>query len=141
MDRRTLVAAVSGAMLIASTRPLLAQTSTIPIRPGTIGAGDWHGRTLMAGSLALQTSELAQQRAVNGRVKEFAGFERAEQITMAQVVNNQPNPPPTPLDAAHAPILQQLEEKHGADFDAAYVAAQMQLHQELQAIQNSFLDG
>ena len=97
--------------------------------------------TLMAGTLAKQTSEIALQKAVDPRVKEFAGFEDAEQTTIAQVLTNTPNPPPVPLDARHAAVLSQLQTVSGPAFDQAYVQGQLAGHQELFGIQNAFLQG
>ncbi len=94
----------------------------------------------MIGSLALQSSKLALQRATQPKVKEFAGFESAEQLTMAQVLTDTPAPAVAPLDNAHAAQLQALSRlPPGHAFDAQYVALQLQGHTELLDVQNSFL--
>jgi len=97
--------------------------------------------TLMVGSLAKQTSELALQQAAHPAVKQFAGFENAEQTTLAQVLTNTQNPPPAPLDANEAAMLRQLEAASGPSFDQAYVQGQIMGHQQLLGIQEAFLQG
>jgi predicted outer membrane protein len=96
--------------------------------------------TLMIGSCALQSSQLAAQRATIAKVKEFAEFEIAEQLTMAQVLADTPTPPVAPLDNTHAAQLQALSSlPQGHGFDVQYVTMQLQGHHELLDIQNGFL--
>ena len=96
--------------------------------------------TLMVGSLALQSSQLATQRATMVKVKEFAGFETAEQLTIAKVLNDLPAPPVAQLDSTHAAQLQALSSlPAGHAFDIQYVTLQLQGHHELLGIQNDFL--
>src|SRR3712207_607416 len=45
-------------------------------------------QTLAGGTVALQTSEIALQKAQNPRVKQFAQFERDEQTTIAEVLRS-----------------------------------------------------
>jgi predicted outer membrane protein len=102
--------------------------------------GQYRTMTLMLGSLALQSSQVATQRATMAKVKEFAGFETAEQLTLAQVLNDMPAPPVAQLDGAHAAQLQALSSlPAGHDFDVQYVTLQLQGHNELLGIQNDFL--
>lgn len=138
MNRRHLVLGLSSAAMLAQAgpRPVRAQASG-----QTLGTAQYMAMTLMAGTLAKQTSELALQRAVDSRVKQFAGFEDAEQTTIAQVLTNTTNPPPVPLDARHQAVLSQLRAASGPAFDQAYVQGQIAGHQELFGIQNAFLQG
>jgi putative membrane protein len=102
--------------------------------------GQYKTQTLMVGSLALQSSQLATQRAALAKVKEFAGFETAEQLTMAQVLTDEPKPPMAELDSSHAAQLHTLSSaEQGHAFDVQYVALQLQAHHELLDIQNGFL--
>jgi putative membrane protein len=102
--------------------------------------GQYRTMTLMVGSLALQSSQLATQRATMAKVKEFAGFETAEQLTLAQVLNDTPAPPVAQLDSTHAAQLQTLNSlPAGHPFDVQYVTLQLQGHRDLLAIQNDFL--
>ena len=87
MNRRTLVAGLSGAAVLpaavrfasnhASAQPASPNAPTTPIE-----ADEYKRLTLMAGTLAKQTSELALQKASHPKVKQFAGFEVAEQTAM-----------------------------------------------------------
>ena len=96
--------------------------------------------TLTVGSLALQSSQLASQRATLAKVKQFAEFEIAEQLTLAQVLADTPAPPVTSLDSTHAAQLQALSSlPPGHSFDVQYVTLQLQGHHELLGIQNGFL--
>jgi putative membrane protein len=102
--------------------------------------GQYRTMTLMVGSLALQSSQLATQRATIAKVKQFAGFETAEQVTIAQVLNDTPTPPVAQLDSPHAAQLQALGSlPAGHSFDVQYITLQLQGHRELLAIQSDFL--
>ena len=126
MNRRTLMAGLSGAalpILVRAASPVaLAQTSTA----APLGLLEYRRMTLLVGSLAKQTSELALQRRTHPRIHEFAAFENAEQTTMAQVLTDTPNPPAVPLDAAQEGMLRQLQATSGPAFDRAYVQMQLQ---------------
>ena len=141
MNRRTLMAGLSGAaalpILVRAASPVaLAQTSTAPL-----GLLEYRRMTLLVGSLAKQSSELALQRRTHPRIHEFAAFENAEQTTMAQVLTDTPNPPAVPLDAAQEGMLRQLQATSGSAFDRAYLQMQLQGHEQLLGIQESFLRG
>jgi putative membrane protein len=94
MDRRHLLAGLAGIAVSASA---LAQNTTQPQFPvpqrggayaGQIGPAeqDWMLLTMMVGSVAFQTSEIALRKAQNKGVKQFAQFERDEQTTIAEVL-------------------------------------------------------
>ena len=95
----------------------------------------------MAGTLAKQASELALQKATNPKVKQFANLEVMEQTAMAQVLTMQASPPPARLDEKHAAVLKELQGASGAEFDKAYVNAQIQGHAELLTIQDAHTIG
>ena len=142
MNRRDMMVTLSGvaattALLAASTKPALAQAMSGP----TLGMAKYKAQTLMAGTYSKQTSQLAIEQATHPKVKEFGQFEASEQTTIAQVLTDTNNPPPTPLDPKHAALLKQLQGMSGKAFDAAYVQGQIDGHQELLAIQQAFLNG
>ncbi len=145
MNRRHALLALSGALtttlIAAAPRGAFAQPATISPSATPLSPSEYRKMTLAAGSFALQSSQLATQRAQNPRVREFAQFELAEQISMAQVLlnTNDANPPPAPLDPTHAALLKTLADTQGSGFDMAYLQAQTQGHQELLAIQQNFL--
>ncbi|MFC7476513.1 DUF4142 domain-containing protein [Dankookia sp. GCM10030260] len=138
MDRRGILLGSAGlAALSFSLRPRIA------LAQGTahwLSGAQYTAMTLMAGTLAKQTSQLALERAQNQRVKQFAAFEIAEQTAMAQVLTNTDSPPPVPLDAEHAAVLKTLEAQSGPAFDRAYILGQLNSHQELLQIQQGYLD-
>ena len=110
-------------------------------------------QTLAAGTVALQTSEIALQKAQNPKVKEFAQFERDEQTTIAEVLRSMQEPAATAsggaargaasapkLPADKAKMMEQLQQaKAGAEFDRMYVQGQLQGHQELLQIQERYI--
>jgi putative membrane protein len=142
MNRRNLLAGLSGAALLPlSVGEAWAQPPT-PNAPLTaIGADEYKSRTLMAGTLSKQASELALQKASNPKVKQFANLEAMEQTAMAQVLTLQVSPPPARLDERHAAVLKELQGASGADFDKAYVKAQVEGHAELLTIQDAHTIG
>jgi predicted outer membrane protein len=82
------------------------------------------------------------QRARNPKVQEFAGFENAEQTTIAQVLTDRDSPTPPALEPSDAAILQPLQQiPEGPQFDNQYVSAQLQVHHELWGVQQAFLKG
>lgn len=146
MNRRHVFAGLSGAVILPWAaqlwpRAALAQPAS-PHAPTTpIGEDDYKRMTLMAGTLAKQSSELALQKAAHPKVKQFAGFETAEQTAVAQALTSRQNPAPVTLDDKRAAVLRDLQGASGASFDTAYLAAQIDGHSELLGIQDAFLQG
>jgi putative membrane protein len=114
-------------------------------------------QTLATGTVALQTSEIALQKAQNPKVKQFAQLERDEQTTIAEVLRSMQEPAATASGGAAAPaakaaatapeipadkakMMEQLQQaKAGAEFDRLYIEGQLQGHQELLQIQERYL--
>jgi putative membrane protein len=141
MDRRGILlgSAGLGTLLFGlPLRPAPAQQATAPRR---LSGSEYLAAALMGGTLAKQTSQLALERAQHPKVKQFAGFEVAEQTVLAQVLTDTENPPPVPLDANHAAALRTLQEQQaGPAFDRAYVLSQIQQHQALLLVQQGYLE-
>ena len=57
------------------------------------------------------------------------------------MLTNQFNPPPAPLSEKHAAVLKGLQDASGAEFDKAYVKAQIEGHSELLTIQDALTLG
>ncbi|WP_347301942.1 DUF4142 domain-containing protein [Croceibacterium sp. TMG7-5b_MA50] len=95
--------------------------------------------TLRTGGLALMTSQLALQKGRSAAVKEFAGFEVAEQTTIAQIISESKNMTPPPPGAMEQEVMARLNDASGRAFDRAYVAAQIDGHQRLLQIQEAYL--
>jgi putative membrane protein len=125
-------------------------------------------QTLAAGTVALQTSETALQKAQNPKVKQFAQFERDEQTTIAEVLRSIQEPAATAssgaaaasgasasasasggaaramatapeIPADKARMMEELQQKSGTEFDRMYVQGQIQGHQELLQIQERYI--
>lgn len=120
-------------------------------RAGPLGQAEqqWLRQTMAVGAVALQTSEIALQKAQDEDVKQFAQFERDEQQTIAEVLRSMLEPagtastanPPQP-DQQHTAMIQKLQQaKAGDAFDKEYIQGQLQGHQELLQIQERFLQG
>jgi putative membrane protein len=107
----------------------------------------WLQQTMMVGSVALQTSEIALQKSQDEDVKQFAQFEADEQRTIAEVLRSMMEPAGTASaapqpDQKHAEMVQKLQQaKAGDAFDKEYIQGQIQGHQELLQIQERFLQG
>lgn len=109
-------------------------------------------QTMMGGAFALQTSEIALQKAKDEDVKQFAQFEADEQKGIAEVLRSMMEPAGAAaaggasaqaapqLDAKHAEMLRKLQQAPaGEAFDKMYVEGQLQGHEELLQIQETFL--
>lgn len=150
MNRRYMLAGLAG---LAATPAAFAQSAqTAPTGTGSAGAGSlgqaeqqWMQQTMMLGSVALQTSELALQRADDDDVKQFAKFEADEQKGLAEVLRSMMDPAGTASatapqpDQKHAAMLQKLQQAKGDAFDRAYIQGQLEGHKELLQAQESFI--
>jgi putative membrane protein len=148
----------AGAAFVGSISPLFAQTRAGSTPSGQIGQAEaQHIKdTMKVGSIALATSRLALEKAPNAKVKQFAQFEVAEQQTISDVLSaiesdgkaaattgqdagdgrSQPQ-----LDQAGQQMLKRLQEaKAGTEFDREYVSAQIDGHQQLMKIQESYIN-
>jgi putative membrane protein len=109
--------------------------------------------TMKVGSLSLATSRIAQQKAQNAQVKQFAQFEVAEQETIAEVLKFLQGANVTTgqgaatnaeaqanLDDKGKATLKKLQDaKAGAEFDKEYVQAQTDGHHQLLKIQETYI--
>jgi putative membrane protein len=150
MNRRALLAGSVFAVVLSHSA--LAQT-----RGPAPGAADQPGEaetkhmqeTMRAGSLSLVQSRLAQDKAQDAKVKQFAKFEVDEQTGIAEVLKSMqgatgqgaaPNAEAQgQLDDKGKQMLKRLQDAKGADFDAAYLKAQLDGHQELLKIQEAYI--
>jgi len=111
--------------------------------------------TSTVGLMSLETSRIALKKAQHPKVKEFAQFEVAEQETIADVLKSmrdQSTPASgqvkapsaevtqTNLDAKGKQMVEKLQKAEaGAGFDREYVQGQIQGHQQLLQIQETYL--
>jgi predicted outer membrane protein len=148
MDRRNALLTLSGMVATGAllSRPSLAQNSAaqnpaVPDATGTITPMVHRDETLSLGAFSKETSQIALTRATHPLIRQFAGFELAEQTTVAQVITDQANPPLAPIDQRHQAMLQALQAAQGPAFDTAYVQGQLETHERLLNIQQAFLNG
>jgi predicted outer membrane protein len=178
MERRVVLTGLAA----AAAAPALAQTSTK--QPGATGAGGIGGsesrasrmggqqmtpadmqhihQTMQLGMVALETSQIAQQKAQNADLKRFATFEVQEQTTLAEVLRSAMEPattaatgpsdqpgqtgaasasaPPTQIDAQSREMIQRLQKTQaGEAFDREYLQGQMEGHSALLQVQTQYV--
>ena len=164
MDRRSALTIVAGAIALpAFTFPAFAQnnSSSVSEKTGNTAAamGEAEAKhaadTSTVGGMSLEVSRIALKKAQNTKVKEFAQLEVAEQETIADVLKSmrdQSTPASGQVKAPSAEVVQtnldakgkQMMEKMqkaeaGAGFDREYIQGQIQGHQELLQIQETYL--
>jgi len=169
MNRRALL--LGGLFAPLVTVPALAQTggSSSTAQPGGAGGSSGMNRmggqmdqaemqhmqqTMQLGTVALETSRIAQDKASNEDLKRFAAFEVQEQTTLAEVLRSMMDPSATAatgqsgaamqgdmqMDASGRDMLQTLQSQQaGAAFDKAYLDGQLQGHRNLLQVQEEYL--
>ena len=109
--------------------------------------------TMTVGSLSLMLSRIAQPKVAMPRLKQFIGFEIAEQETIASILKAIENARPraarsprraTPrscknLDAAGQSAVEKLRQTSGAALDREYLRAEIEGHNRLLEIQEAYL--
>jgi len=139
MNRRIAVSNLSGiaaTSLLAALPVSAAFAQTMSGSPA--GSADYVHKTLMIGALSKMGSQLALTNATHPKVREFAQFEVDEQTTVAQVLTNLQAPPPAPLSPMAQDKLSQLHAA-GSTFDASYIQFELDGHQKLLQVQESYL--
>ncbi len=169
MLRRNIVALAAAAPIaLIATRAFAQETAPVPTTKPADGMTSADGATEAMGeaemthteetgklgSMSLLQSRLAATKATDPKVKMFAEFEVAEQETVGDILKSMKMGmneaqgalmPPTDEEAmsmagpdAQA-MLEEMEAISGAEFDKAYVAANLEGHQKLLAIQKDYL--
>lgn len=141
MDRRTFGASLVAGMVGLGATPVLAQ--------GMRGRGDMMPMgaaeqrhvmdTLAIGSVALESSRLAQSRAARPMVRQFANFEVEEQTGVATILREVSGMAPPPLSLADRAALDRLARTRGAAFEREYLLAQVDGHRRLLRVQDNYL--
>ena len=157
MNRRTLltqaaVAGIGAGVLGLSTSASPAQASTTPQQPEAESGHDYPMPTpnaknekqyrvgvLGPATLSLLTSQIAVDKATDPATKEFANFELREAIAVTTVLKSLNTPVP-PMDAnAKATLAKIKAAPKGAEFDKAYITAQLANHEFLRDLTTSYL--
>lgn len=131
MQRRTLFAAGAVAAVMPVARMAFAQTAAAP-------DADMQA-ILLAGNFSLLSSRIAAQKATDPAIQAFATLEVAEQEAVARAFGAAPS---EQVSAEHAALLEQMNAMQaGAEFDQQYLAAQMQGHEQLRALNAAYAEG
>jgi putative membrane protein len=125
MDRRNALSLIALSLVVPSMAVAAAADNA---------EMDHAARTLAAGAVSLESSKIAQTKAQDAWVKKFADYEVAEQTTVAEVLTTMGATPAKPDKMASIDKL-----KNSANFDADYIAAQLDGHAELLKIQESYI--
>jgi putative membrane protein len=89
--------------------------------------------------LSLITSGIAVTKASNAMAKEFAGFEKTEAIAVTGVLKDLNTPVP-PMNAKAKATLEKIKSTPaGKDFDKVYIQAQLENHEFLRDLAESYL--
>jgi putative membrane protein len=136
MNRRQLGQTLLMGAVAAGAMPAMALA-----QGGAMGEAerDHVTNTLRVGGLALQSSQVALRKGSMTPVKDFATFEVEEQTTIAQIIREMTGMAPPPPDAKAQAVMTKLNAASGAAFDRDYIAAQLDGHRELLAIQERYL--
>jgi putative membrane protein len=160
MDRRIVLAGLASAL----AAPAFAQTGGSPSASPGSAAGRTGGQqmsqaemqhmqeTMRLGMMALETSRIAQQKAQNADLKQFATFEVQEQTTLSEVLQSMMEPattsatgsassaPAPQMDAKAREMIQKLQSAQaGQAFDRQYLQGQMEGHSALLQVQTQYL--
>ena len=147
MKLRTLVLTASTALvptlaLAQAQAPAPAQGQAQAQRRATqaTSAAEFVNKAAVSNLFEIQSSQLAQQKSQNNRVREFAQrmvqdhTAAGDRLKAAAQGQNVPNN----LDQQHASALQQLQGASGPDFDRRYVQHQLTGHEETVALFDQF---
>jgi putative membrane protein len=160
MDRRIVLAGLASVL----AAPAFAQTSGSPAASPGAASSRTGGQqmsqadmqhmqeTMRLGMMALETSRIAQQKAQNADLKQFATFEVQEQTTLAEVLQSMMEPTttsatgsassaaPPQMDAKAREMVQKLQSAQaGQAFDREYLQGQMEGHSALLQVQTQYL--
>lgn len=121
MDRRRLLA--GGAALVAALPAARAATAQ-----ETVQMSEQAAAVLEAGMFSMMTSRIALEKGTADSVRVFAELETAEQTAVARAFGAEGAQ--IPLREDHQAIVDQLGALEGAEFDMAYLDAQIAAHEE-----------
>ncbi len=95
--------------------------------------------TLDAGGVSLAVSKVGLQRANAAWVKKFAKYENDEQETVKEILISAGGKPSANAAADQQQAVAALQGLASADFDMAFLKAQLEGHQKLLTIQETFI--
>lgn len=89
--------------------------------------------------LSLVTSKIAMTKATDRFAKEFAGFEETEAIAVTGVLKDLGTPVPAMSAKATATLAKIKSTPKGLEFDKAFIQAQLENHEFLRDLAQSYL--
>jgi putative membrane protein len=126
---------LTSALVLAG--PVVAQDNATPAAAAQAAITDpaqFAAMASVSNMFEIQSSELAMERAVSEEVKAFAQQMIADHTKagddMATAAGEEGVTPASELDQKHQDILNTLGSLEGEAFDAAYIEAQVQAHDE-----------
>jgi putative membrane protein len=128
MDRRQLLA---GGAALAAALPVAHAA-----RAQEGGMDEAKIAALEGGMFLMMTSQIAMERGESDAVRVFAELETAEQQAIASAFGAEGAE--IPLREDHQAIVDQLNGLEGAEFDAAYLDAQITGHEEARPIHEDY---
>lgn len=135
MNRRAVLLAASAGLVVPS---LLATAATAESE--TKKGGGYKEKTLEIGAFSKAISEMAEQKAKNARVKDFAKYETAEQTAISTALTNEADAKPPTFSTEQQDMLHKLGNESGDAFDKAYIKAEIHGHEELRKVQDAYLE-
>lgn len=137
--RHFLSNSLKGSILIAgglSTAAVLLESFS----PAADAKTEADFRTELAplGNLSLMTSLLALTKATDPKVKMFANFEAEEQKTISKILAELKTPVPS-VDTKGQAVMEKLKSATGSAFDKAFMQAQVETHEQLQALTATYV--
>ena len=135
--------AISQAPVHPPTPAQTGPTQAPRAQTAPVTAAEFVNKATNSSLFEIQSSQLAQQKSQNNRVREFAqkmvqdhtaAADRLKAAAQGQTV-------PTSLDPQHSTVLQQLQSASRADFDRRYVQHQLTGHEEAVTLFDQFAQG
>lgn len=128
------------------TAPTLAQDNATPpgeaVAPAAMAASEFAPKAAVGNMFEISSSERAIEKSDNDAVKAFAEKMLADHIkageNFATAAAAEGITPPDTLDQHHQAILDTLSGLEGEEFDAAYIQAQQDAHDEAVALFESY---
>jgi putative membrane protein len=125
MDRRKLL---TGGVALAAALP----AAQVAFAQETMQMSEQAAAVLEAGMFSMMTSQLALEKGTADAVRVFAELETAEQQAVSRAFMAEGAQ--IPLREDHQAIVDQLNALEGAEFDLAYLDAQIAAHEEARPI-------
>lgn len=137
MDRRVILTG----MAVAAASPFVLRTAAFAamIEPKMAKTeADFRNGLIGPAELSLATSKLAVEKATNEHARIFAGYELAEAMAVTEVLRDLGTAVPA-MDEKAMATLTKIQSATGAEFDMAYIQAQLENHEYLRDLAEGFL--